>query len=156
MCVCVCTHRSPQAGAAEGSLPVPGESGWSGDRSLSATWSADYWSTQVSRNKIDVSLKKKKKMYTMLCFKCLYIFEVHKFCALFCINVNFFVTNIVLINILKRKEEDAQARGLPVGLSGRRSRSGATPACSPPGRARAASASSRCREVTSSVGCWTI
>lgn len=103
-----------------------------------------------------VSLKKKKKMYTMLCFKCLYIFEVHKFCALFCINVNFFVTNIVLINILKRKEEEAQARGLPVGLSGRRSRSGATPACSPPGRARAASASSRCREVTSSVGCWTI
>lgn len=50
-CVCVFTHRSLQAGAAGGSLPGPGESGWSGDRSLSATWSAGYWSTPVSGNK---------------------------------------------------------------------------------------------------------
>ncbi len=49
----VSSYRSPPVGAAAGSLPSPGTSGWSGDRFLSAMWSADYWSTQVSANKFE-------------------------------------------------------------------------------------------------------
>lgn len=44
-------YRSPQEGAAAGSPPTPGESGWWGGQSLWATWSADYLSEPISDGK---------------------------------------------------------------------------------------------------------